>query len=121
MTPPDVHPTAVISPDAELAPGVTVAAFAVIDGPVRLGPGCSVGPWAHLIGPLSMGRDNSVGPRAVLGDLPQHLGYKGHPAGVEVGDGNVFGGRVTVNRAFVPGGRTALGSGNRLMAGSPGG
>src|SRR5262245_5915707 len=44
-----IHPTALISAQAELAPDVTVGAFAVLEGPVRLGPGCVIGPRAHLI------------------------------------------------------------------------
>jgi UDP-N-acetylglucosamine acyltransferase len=113
-----IHPTAVLSPMAELAPDVTVGAFAVLEGQVRLGPGCVIGLRAHLIGPLTMGQDNYVFNNAAIGGCPQHLQYRDEPAGVEVGDGNTFRENVTVHSGTLPFGRTLIGSGNYFMAGS---
>jgi UDP-N-acetylglucosamine acyltransferase len=117
-TPPGVHPTAVVSPDAELAPDVTVGAFAIIEGKVRLGPGCVLRPKAHLIGPLVMGRDNHVYGNAVLGERPQHARYRDEPTGVRVGDGNVFRENVTVHRGTTESWETRIGDGNHFMVGS---
>ena len=116
--PPGIHPTAVISPDAVLAPDVSVGAFAIIEGEVRLGPGCVVRPRAHLIGPLVMGRDNHVYGNAVIGERPQHNGYRGEPTGVRVGDGNTFRENVTVHRGTAASWETRIGDGNHLMAGA---
>ena len=113
-----IHPTAVVSPQSELAPDVTVGAFAVLEGQVRLGAGCVIGPRAHLIGPLTMGRDNRLHSNAAIGGSPQHLQYQDESTGVEVGDGNTFRENVTVHRATAPSGRTVIGSGNHFMAGS---
>jgi UDP-N-acetylglucosamine acyltransferase len=115
---PGIHPTAVVSPGAELAPDVTVGAFAIIEGEVRLGPGCVVRPRAHLIGPLVMGRDNDVYSNAVIGEQPQHVRYQGEPTGVRVGDGNVFRENVTVHRGTTDSWETRIGNGNYFMAGS---
>jgi UDP-N-acetylglucosamine acyltransferase len=115
---PRLHPTAVISPEAELAPDVTVGPFAVIEGAVRLGPGCVVRPHAHLIGPLTMGRDNVVFSGAVLGERPQHLRYQGEETRLEVGDGNLFREHVTVHRGTTHSWVTRIGSHNFFMAGS---
>jgi UDP-N-acetylglucosamine acyltransferase len=111
-----VHPTALISPEAELAPDVVVGPFVVIEGPVKVGPGCVLRPHVHLIGPLTMGRDNQVFTGAVLGERPQHLKYNGEPTGVEVGDGNVFREHVTVHRATTQSWVTRIGSHNFFMA-----
>src|SRR5581483_11299216 len=92
-----IHPTAIIDPQAQLAPDVTVGPYALIEGDVTLGPGCSVGPHVHLIGPLTLGRDNVIHTGAVLGDRPQHVHFDAAPTGVVVGDGNVFREHVTVN------------------------
>lgn len=120
---PHVHPTAIIAPEANLQPDVKVGPFAVIEGPVTLGPGCSVGPHAHLIGPLTMGANNDVGKGAVIGGAPQHLGYKGEPTSVEIGDGNVFREHTTVHRGMPVGvgpgtGTTKIGSRGFFMAGA---
>ncbi len=48
---PRIHPTAVISPEVELAEDVQVGPFAIIEGEVRIGPGCIIKPGAHLFGP----------------------------------------------------------------------
>ena len=107
-TPPArIHPTAIISPEAELADDVQVGPFVVIEGPVRVGPGCVVRPYAHLIGPLTLGRNNQVFSGAVLGEQPQHLVDAGEPTGVEVGDNNIFREHVTVHRHVGSSGRCA--------------
>jgi UDP-N-acetylglucosamine acyltransferase len=112
-----IHPSAIISREAELAPDVQVAPFAIIEGQVKLGPGCVVGPHAHLIGPLTLGRNNRIGNNAVIGAPPQHLKYNGEPTGVEIGDDNIFRENVTVHRATDHSWVTRIGSGNLFMVG----
>lgn len=113
-----VHPTAVISPDADLADDVEVGPFVVIEGTVRVGPGCAIRPHAHLIGPLTMGRGNKVFGGAVLGERPQHLRYNNEPTSLEIGDDNVFREHVTVHRGTTASWKTVIGSRNFFMAGS---
>lgn len=120
---PHAHPTALISPEAGLAPDVKVGPFAIIEGPVTLGPGCVVGARAHLIGPLTAGANNEFGTGAVIGGAPQHLGYKGEVTAVEIGDGNVFREHTTVHRGMPVGvgpgtGVTRIGSRGFFMAGA---
>ena len=100
---PHAHPTAIISDEARIAEDVRIGPFAVIEGPVVIGPGCTIDAHARLIGPLTLGANNAVGSGAVLGGAPQHLGYKGEPTAVEVGDGNVFREHVTIHRGMPAG------------------
>jgi UDP-N-acetylglucosamine acyltransferase len=118
MAEPRIHPTALIAPEAELAADVRVGAYAVIEGNVRIGPGCVLRPRAHLIGPLTMGPDNQVFSGAVLGERPQHFGYKDEPTGVEIGAGNTFRENVTVHRGTTHSMITRIGNHNYFMAGS---
>jgi UDP-N-acetylglucosamine acyltransferase len=114
-----IHPTAVISPEAELAADVQVGPFAIIEGPVTIGPGCVIEGHACLSGPLTMGRDNFVGHGAVLGKSPQHKGYRGERTSLAIGDGNVFREYVTVHRGTVDGGgQTRVGHRNYFMVNS---
>ncbi|QEL13925.1 acyl-ACP--UDP-N-acetylglucosamine O-acyltransferase [Limnoglobus roseus] len=120
-TTPLIHPTAVISAEAELAADVRVGPYAVIDGPVRLGAGCVVRAHAQLVGPLTAGEDNDFGRSCVIGERPQHLAYKGEPTGVTIGHRNTFREHVTIHRGMPVGagrGVTTLGDGNYLMCGS---
>jgi UDP-N-acetylglucosamine acyltransferase len=113
-----VHPTAVVSAEAEIGDGVEVGPYVVVEGPVRVGDGCVLRPGCHLIGPLTMGRGNAVFSHAVLGERPQHKGYGGEPTRLEVGDHNVFREHVTVHRGTTQSWATRVGSGNLFMASS---
>ncbi len=115
---PLIHPTALLSAKAKLAPDVSVGAFAILEGEVHLGPGCAIGPRAHLIGPLTMGKGNHVYSNAVIGERPQHLQYRDEPTSVQVGEDNIFRENVTVHRGTTDSGRTVIGNGNYFMAGS---
>jgi UDP-N-acetylglucosamine acyltransferase len=111
-----VHPTAIVSAEADLGPGVEVGPYTVIEGPVTLGPNCLVGPHVHLIGPIKMGQGNKVGTGSVIGGEPQHLAYKGQPTSTEVGDNNIFREHVTIHRGSHVEGVTRIGNNNYLMA-----
>lgn len=113
-----IHSTAVIDPEAELAPDVQVGPYAVIEGPVKIGPGCVIESHACLSGPMTMGRNNFVGHGAVLGKSPQHKGYRNEPTTLIVGDDNVFREHVTIHRGTVQGNaETRIGDRNLFMIG----
>lgn len=111
-----IHPTAIVDPEASLAPGVIVGPYAVIGAKVAIGPNCWIGPHVVLEGHLTMGRDNRVFPGACLGLSPQDLKYQGSDTEVRIGDGNTFREYVTVNRATEEGQMTQVGDGNLVMA-----
>jgi UDP-N-acetylglucosamine acyltransferase len=113
-----IHPTAVISPEATISPGVSIGPYVVADGPVSIGPDCEIGPHVHLVGPLVIGSGNRIGTGTVIGTDPQHLGYKGQSTRTEIGDFNTFREHVTVHRgSHVAGyGATRIGSHSYFMA-----
>lgn len=111
-----VHATAVIDPEAEIAPDVKIGPYAIIEGPVRIGPGCVIEGHTCLSGPLHMGRGNFVGHGCVLGKSPQHKNFRGEPTRLVIGDDNVFREFVTVHRGTVEGGgETRIGDRNFIM------
>lgn len=116
-----VHPTAIISDEAELAEDVRIGPYCVIEGAVRLGAGCVLHPHVHLIGPLTAGANNEFWTGCVIGGPPQHLGYRGEATGLVIGEGNIFREMVTVHRGMPAGqgqGLTRIGNKNLFMAGS---
>lgn len=115
---PRIHPTAIISPEAELADNVVVGAHAVIEGKVSVGRDCVLRPHALVCGPLTMGRGNVVYSGAVLGEKPQHLKYNDEPTFTEIGDGNIFREQVTIHRGTTHSMRTKIGNNNFFMANS---
>ncbi len=114
-----IHPTAVIDPEAQLAPDIQVGPYAIIEGPVEIGPGTVIEAHSCITGPLTMGSNNHVGYGAVLGKNPQHRAYCGESTSVRIGNDNVFREFVTVHRGTVQGrGVTEVGDRNMFMVGS---
>jgi len=111
-----VHPSAVVSPRAELGEGVTVGPYAVIGDGVVLGARTTVGAHAFLQGPATFGEDNRVFPHAALGFDPQDVKYRGEPTRLVVGDRNVFREFTTAHRGTASGkGETVIGDDNYFM------
>jgi len=115
----EIHSTAVVDPDAELADGVVVGPHAVIGGGVRVGAGTRIGAGAQLRGPTRMGEGNRIFPGACLGFDPQDLKYGGEETRLEIGDHNHFREHCTVHRGTGKGGGvTRVGSHNLFMVGT---
>lgn len=111
-----IHPTAYIAPDAELGTDVKVGPFAVIEGPSRIGEGCVIEAHAVIKPFVRMGCKNHVHAHAVLGGLPQDLGFDPKTETfLNIGDGNVFREGVTLSRATQAGSATRVGNNNYFM------
>jgi UDP-N-acetylglucosamine acyltransferase len=111
-----IHPTAYIAPGAQLGLNVSVGAFAIIESNTIIGDGCRIAAHAIIQSYVRMGQNNIVHPTAVLGGLPQDLGFKPETeTWLEIGDDNVFREGVTLSRATREGGATRIGSGCYFM------
>jgi UDP-N-acetylglucosamine acyltransferase len=111
-----IHPTAVVSPGAELGHEVTVGPFAVIEDGVRIGDGCSLGAHAVVRSGTTLGSENRVHEGAVLGGEPQDISFAGGETGLLIGDRNTIPEGVTIHRSTRPGSATRIGSDCFLMA-----
>ncbi len=97
----EIHPTALIDPEVEIAPDAYIGPGCVLRGPVKIGPLCKLHGNAYVHGPLTLGRNCRVYPFSCLGFAAQDLKYDPAKlgAGVIIGDENVFREGFTVNRA----------------------
>ncbi len=112
-----IHPLAIVDPGAKLGKDVQVGAFTIIGADVEIGNGTWIGPHVVINGPTRIGTDNRIYQFASLGESPQHLGYKGEPTWLEIGDRNIVREYCTFNRGTVAGGGvTRLGHDNFVMA-----
>jgi UDP-N-acetylglucosamine acyltransferase len=112
-----IHPTAIVSPQAELDPTVEVGPHAIIEAHVRIGAGTKVWANAYLTGHTEIGRDNQIHMGAVLGHEPQDLKFdRTGRSYLRVGDRNVFREYVTVHRGTEPESATIIGNDCFLMA-----
>lgn len=112
-----IHATALVAPDAVLAEGVDVGAYAVIGPGVEIGPRTRIGAHAMVHCYTKLGADNIVHSYASVGDAPQDKKYKGEPTRLEVGDRNVIREFVTLNRGTTKDrGVTTIGDDNLFMS-----
>lgn len=114
--PAQVHPTAVVSPDAVLGPGVQVGPYAVLGDRVRLGPGVQIGSHAVVDGHTELAEDVRVFPFAAIGLEPQDRKHDGSVTRLRVGARTVLREYVTVHPASQRDGMTEVGPDCLLMA-----
>jgi UDP-N-acetylglucosamine acyltransferase len=114
----DIHPTAIISPRAQIAGHVRIGPYAVIEDEVIIGNGCEIGAHAVIKRFTSLGQRNRVYEHATLGGEPQDVKFKGERSGLSIGDDNLIRESVTIHRASGEGAVTLIGSRNFLMIGT---
>jgi UDP-N-acetylglucosamine acyltransferase len=112
-----IHPTAIIHPDSELATDISVGPYAVIDDDVRIGNGCRIHAHAHIASCTTIGERCEIYPYASIGTAPQDLKFDGRRTETIIGSGNVIREFVTINRGSVGGDEvTRIGDDSYFMA-----
>jgi UDP-N-acetylglucosamine acyltransferase len=112
-----IHPTAILSPQAELGADVSVGPYAVIGPGVRIGAGTKIAAHVVINGPTTLGEGNRVFQFASIGDEPQDKKYGGEPTRLEIGNRNTIREYCTINRGTMQGGGvTRVGDDNWLMS-----
>ncbi|MEM1157447.1 MAG: acyl-ACP--UDP-N-acetylglucosamine O-acyltransferase [Verrucomicrobiota bacterium] len=111
-----IHPTTVISPQAEVDSTCEIGPYCIIGENVRLGKGCHLISHVSIQGPTTIGIENRFHPFCSIGGRTQDLKYTQEPTYLEIGDRNEFRECCTVNRGTAPGEKTIIGSDNDLLA-----
>jgi UDP-N-acetylglucosamine acyltransferase len=111
-----IHPTAIVSPKAELDSDIEIGPYSIVGDKVKIGKNTRIGPHVVLEGQAEIGQNCQIFPFASIGSIPQDLKFKGEESQVIIGSGNIIREYVTINRGTAPGGgKTVLGDGNFLM------
>ncbi|MCM8772659.1 MAG: acyl-ACP--UDP-N-acetylglucosamine O-acyltransferase [Candidatus Omnitrophica bacterium] len=111
-----IHPTAIISKEAEIGKDVEIGPYVVIEGKVKISNGCKIGPYVHLQGYTEIGENTKIFTGAVIGSIPQDLKYKGGVTYLKIGKNNIIREFVTINPGTFEGEETVIGDNNLLMA-----
>jgi len=114
---PRVHPTAIVSAEAGLAPDVTIGAFSLIGPEVEIGAATTVASHVVITGRTRLGQRNRVFQFASVGEIPQDRKYGGEPTRTSIGDDNVIREFVTIHAGTAQDrGITTIGDRNLLLA-----
>ena len=113
----NIHPTAIISPGAELDSSVSVGPYTLIGPHVRIGAGTRVASHCVIEGHTTIGQNNRIFQFNSLGAVPQDKKYKDEPCELVIGDRNTIREFCTFNIGS-PGDRalTSVGNDNWIMA-----
>lgn len=114
----DIHPTAIVSPQAEIGHGVRIGPFCVVEADVHMGDGCVMAARSTVKSAVSLGSENHLGEGCVLGGFPQHISPPGPPGRLVIGDRNQFRENTTIHRAMLTEADTTFGSDCLMMVGS---
>jgi len=111
-----IHPTAIVSPEAELADGVEIGPYSIIGENVTIGEDTKIGSGVSIQGWTKIGKRCCIFQGAVIGTPAQDVHYKGGKSSVEIGDDNLIREYVTIHRGTGEESITHIGNNNFIMA-----
>lgn len=110
-----IHPTAVVSPGAEIAGDVEVGPYAVIEDNVKIGPRVKIWANAYICGFTEIGEDSEIHMGAVVGHMPQDLSFRKKRSRLIIGKRNIIREYVTIHKGTQPDSATIIGDDNFIM------
>ena len=102
--PTNIHPTAVVSPNARLGYDCVVGPYSIVGDEVQLGDGVRLESHCVIDGRTSIGDGTHVFPFVSVGLASQDLKYKGEPSETRIGKRNKIREFVTIHRGTAGGG-----------------
>ena len=112
-----IHPTAIVSPKAELAEDVVVDAYSIIGPDVTIDSGSVIKAHSVIDGLTTIGRNNQIYPFVSIGLSPQDTTYQNEETRVVIGNDNTIREYVSIHRGSHRGeGITRIGNGAYIMA-----
>jgi UDP-N-acetylglucosamine acyltransferase len=113
----NIHPTAIVDPQAELDASVTVGPYTLVGPHVKIAAGTTVAGHVVIEGHTTIGRDNRIFQFASVGAANQDKKYQGEPTELVIGDRNTIREFVTLNVGTVQDKAvTRIGNDNWIMA-----
>jgi len=112
-----IHPTAIISSEADLEEGVEIGPYSIIGSDVNIGKNTIIGPHVVIDTQTDIGEGCRIFQFASIGAAPQDLKFKGEKTRTIIGNYNTIREYVTIHRATSADiGVTIIGDYNLLMA-----
>ena len=112
-----IHPTAAVSPEAQLGDGVKIGPYCLVEKGASIGSETVLKAFVSVHGGVTIGANCLIYEYTSVGGDPQDHNYKGEVSFVRIGDGNIIRENVTINRATGEGCETVVGNGCFIMDG----
>ncbi|MCX6629952.1 MAG: acyl-ACP--UDP-N-acetylglucosamine O-acyltransferase [Candidatus Solibacter sp.] len=110
-----VAPTAVVSSDAVIGPGVRIGEYCIVEAEAVIGAHCVLDPYVLVKRWTTLGERNQVGAGTVLGTDPLDKNFDGARSYLRIGNGNKIRAHFTISRGTPPESVTEIGDGNFIM------
>lgn len=114
-----IHPSAVVHSDAQLADDVTIGPNCVIESGVSIGAGTVLDANVVINEDIRIGQNNHFFPNCTMGCRPQLLGLSADDeiGGLVIGDNNIIREQATIHPSIYKDGFTRIGNDNLIMIG----
>lgn len=103
-----IHPTAIVSQNAELGENVRIGPYCIVDDNSKIGDGTVLRSFVRVGTFTEVGKGCTLYDHSTIGGDPQDLSYSGEKSFAKLGDGVVCREYVTVNRAAGEGKSTVI-------------
>ena len=114
-----IHPTSVISKDAQISKNVKIGPFCFVGPKVKINDNVELISNVHIEGKTIVGEGTKIYPFSSIGTPPQDKKYKGEDNSLEIGKNNIIREYVTINPGTKGGGeKTTIGDNCLLMISS---
>ena len=112
-----IHPTAIVSPKAEIGTNVKIGPFSIIEDNVVIKDNTEILSNVIIKNFTTIGYNCKIYEGTVIGNPPQHLGFKGEKSFVHIGDNVIIREYTTIHRGSnFDDGITRIGDKSYLMA-----
>lgn len=117
---PEIHPTAILEGDIDLAEDVTIGPYCILQGNIKLGQGVQILAHACIHGNVTIGDRTVIYPKAAIGFEPQDYKFApGSPtAGVVIGNDCIIREHGTIHAASNTENPTRIGNNVFIMVNS---
>ena len=111
-----IHPTAIISPKAQLGQDISIGPYTIIEDDVKIGNGTCIGNHNTICSGTTIGNNCIIYHNTSIGEAPQDLKYEDEKTLTLIGDSVLIRESVTINRGTKAFGKTIIGNNVLLMA-----